>query len=303
MTIMNRRAVIANAIVGLGCAYLPRNSDAEDEEDEEPRSASSHSAGDEVHPNSGGDEKLTGGGWERNESLSDNNNEAPVSTAPEIDNLSLNPIERIATGTSGNSQICKDAGSQGAGPPELGDPTTRESDAVSSAVEDLHLSTSVSTTIPKDLIAVLEDAMKVVGDSAYFCISSPAIITKNGDSVYGSVGFCAALNGNTYSSTGIEVSEEIVGFQFGVASSADKYLSGESVYASVGLGIGESNDFGAIALFIGSTGVGYSNGTPTGNVFDSARHGFNEFVRAGGAALEQAERQLYRRSLDPILNP
>ena len=235
MIASSRRAVLLNTAAGVVILCLPQPSRGDEEDvSGENRVSSSHSGDNQSQGDRGSDD------------TSVRNSGAPMGPAPELNNLSLNPIERIATG-SGKASDYKDATSQKENLSESEASNNNERDSVDTAIQNLKSPRGDLNNISKQLAEILEDAARAFNDMVYFCLDHPAV--ENRDSkLYSSVGFCLSLQGNTYSTVGYDYSEGGIGFQVGITNSATNFLTDSSVALSAGAGIGATPDGSAVSF-------------------------------------------------------
>jgi hypothetical protein len=158
----------------------------------------------------------------------------------------------------------------------------------------------------RDFADTFESAVDAIMDSLFVCVevntgtksSTPGSAVRGG--IASSVGYCVALNGNMYSTTGVSYGATPVGIQVGLTNDADKFLNGESFSIGAGWGLGATPDFKAGAVIYGAEGVSYSTGTYRGNAWEAASGAFSDAMEAGAQGLQSIERQLYNMAQDPL---
>jgi len=118
-------------------------------------------------------------------------------------------------------------------------------------------------------------------------------------------GVCYASNGKAYSVAGVGVSEPGPSWAAGWASSAEDYISGDSVSLTggggpIGIGLGTTPNFGAVAVQLGTPGLSVTRGVEVPSEQARAQlgdisRGFKEQVRGAAEFLDKGVR-------DAVLN-
>jgi hypothetical protein len=211
------------------------------------------------------------------------------SDAPSLDSLEMDIEQKLATGSYDDSS--DDYDSAGSSIQE----GAANTDFTANAIASIQADTSEGVT------DTFKDAFDYLLNALYACFEATT------EGLGGTIGYCATLGGDVYSTVGGGISASPYGFQIGYAPNGDAagFLNGPAYSAVTPYGgLGLNADFAPQTFAVGLPSAGYSEGTYVGNMWrsmaDTINDALNDFTEAGGRALQGIENQIRGMSEDPF---